>query len=275
VEGKILERELEYQRGVAQQRLEQLRPIPEYIIARYRDSKHWRAFPKERIFHSLKEHLNRLDKNQVTICDFGCGDGTNACEVAKVFDKTSVCAFDVSPELIEVATLRIAVNGLDKRVEVFTGDAESDLLDGKSFDITLALDVLHHVDIKEVFPRILRATRPGGLVVVFEPVSLSPVLQTIRDILPAGKDASPDERPLSQADIDFLLDQLASPTVVHHSLALRLGRFLPNRNKIDKDHPITRLLMVALGWVDAVVLGAVPIMRKFSGGIVIVGYRPS
>ena len=102
MEGDVLERELAYQKEIAEQHLADLVPIAEDVIARYAKHRHWRIYPKDNIFRVIGQYASQFDR-ELTACEFGCGDASKSCELAKVFPHIKFCAFDVSPELIEVA----------------------------------------------------------------------------------------------------------------------------------------------------------------------------
>ncbi|HFC53426.1 MAG TPA: class I SAM-dependent methyltransferase [Gammaproteobacteria bacterium] len=266
-------RELEYQRTIAEKRMQQLAPVPEYVIKRYRKSKHWRVFPKELIYREIQQYVKQLGR-EATICDFGCGDAINSCEIAKIVDNTKIFAFDISPDLVEVAKKRIRINGLEGRVECIVGDAEKGDLKGRNFDIMLALDILHHVDVKKAVPPLIEATRPGGLIIVDEPIAYSELLKRIRDKVPVEKDASPDERQLTKQEISYLCGLLDNVNIWYFRLFSRFSRFLRNRNKIDQGYPLTKLALLTLGWLDVGLITLLPFLEQLSGGIVMIGRRP-
>lgn len=53
----------------------------------------------------------------------------------------------------------------------------------------------------------------------------------------------------------------------------RLARLFPNRNKIDKGHPLTKTALVVLAGLDRLLLSAYPGLSRFCGTVVIVGRK--
>ena len=272
MEGKILERELAYQRDVANQHSIELTPVSPAVVTRYQKNHHWRVFPKELVFRVIQEYVQQLPQSP-RICDFGCGDARNACELALVIDTSKVVAFDISPDLIAIAHKRVQLNKLDDRVDCFVGDAEQGGTQGLECDVMLPLDMLHHVDIRKTIPTILAGTKEGGLVVFMEPIAFSRRLQRIRDSLPVQKDVSPDERQLDKWEIGLLSNALDNPKIYYYRFLGRLIRFLPNLNKIDKGHPVTKAIILSLGWLDHMLQLLIPPLRRYYGYVVIHGRR--
>lgn len=273
MEGEILKRELKYQKTVAKKQLKGIFPIPDYIINRYRESKNWKIFPKEYIFKEIKK-LAEDSNNILNICDFGCGDAINSCQTAKIVENVKLCAFDISPELVDIVEKRVKLNGLSNKVDFFVGDAEKDALKGKAFDVMLVLSILHHIDIKKAMPKLLAATKPGGTIIIKEPIAFSKSLQFLRDLTPVSKDVSPDERQLTEDEIKYLEKSLDNPTIIYFGLVARLIRLLPNRNKIDQGHPFTKGIVHTLSWLDWLIFKTIPYLKKYSGTVLIIGKNP-
>jgi 2-polyprenyl-3-methyl-5-hydroxy-6-metoxy-1,4-benzoquinol methylase len=272
MEGGKLERELAYQKHTASRALDGISPVSGPVIERYSRCRDWRYFEKEAVFHYAKEFAE--GKKDLKICEFGCGDGNNSCQAALVISHAQVCGLDISPELIDVAQKKAAINGIDKRVHFVVGDVEQDLLGIDHFDMVLILSVLHHVDVRKTFPLLLKAVKPGGMLIILEPIAFSQNLQRLRDMIPVSKDVSPDERQLNEEEITFLLDSLERRSVNHFNLFGRLSRLLPNRHKIDNGHFFTKAALKFLRLLDMSLFAVVPSLRRFAGRILIVGYKP-
>jgi 2-polyprenyl-3-methyl-5-hydroxy-6-metoxy-1,4-benzoquinol methylase len=272
MEGCKLERELAYQKQTASRALDGLSPVSGPVIDRYSRCRDWRYFEKEAVFHFAKEYAD--GRNDLKICEFGCGDGTNSCQAALVIPHANVCGLDISPELIDVAQKKAVINGVDKRVHFIVGDVEQDLLGIDCFDMVLILSVLHHVDVRKTFPLLLKAVKPGGMLIILEPIAFSQNLQRLRDLLPLSKDVSPDERQLNEVEIAFLSDSLERRSIHYFNLFGRLSRLLPNRHRIDKGHFFTKAALKFLRLLDMGLFAAIPYLRRFAGRVLIVGYKP-
>ncbi len=273
MEGSKLERELTYQKETARRARETLAPVSQQVIDRYSRCREWRYFEKEMVFHFINEYAETRDR--LSICEFGCGDGINTCQVARVVSNAEVCGLDISPELIDVAEDKVMVNGVADRVKFIVGDVENDVLGENCFDVVLALNILHHVDIRKTVPKLMKAAKPGGMVVILEPIAYSETLQRLRDKAPVSKDVSPDERQLDEADVSYLLSAVSRPTVHYFNLFGRLSRLFPNRHTIDQGHSLTKTALKMLRLMDLALFAAVPYLKRLSGRVVIVGYKPS
>jgi len=272
VEGSKLERELTYQKETARRAREALAPVSHQVIERYSRCREWRYFEKEMVFHFIHEYAAARDR--ISICEFGCGDGINTCQVARVVSNADVCGLDISPELIGVAEDKVMANGVADRVKFIVGDVENDVLGADRFDIVLALNILHHVDIRKTVPKLMKAAKPGGMVVILEPIAYSETLQRLRDKAPVSKDVSPDERQLNEADVAYLLGAVSQPMVHYFNLFGRLSRLFPNRHTIDQGHSLTKVALKALRLVDLALFAVIPYSQRLSGRVVIVGYKP-
>src|SRR6516165_1799761 len=77
-------------------------------------------------------------------------------------------------------------------------------LSNDSIDIILCASLLHHLDIPRPMAEMWRVLKPGGFVIVKEPVRFSRILDSIRSLFPARKDVSADEHPLTRAELDLV-----------------------------------------------------------------------
>jgi 2-polyprenyl-3-methyl-5-hydroxy-6-metoxy-1,4-benzoquinol methylase len=244
-------------------------PTPDYIIERYRRCRFWRLFPKEYLFKALRRH--GVFSGDKRILDFGCGEGIVATELAKLGCR--VTGIDVSPELVDLARSRAELDGVSDRVELMIGDLSGAGLHEQSFDFVLCNEVLHHVDIASVFPRLLAVLKPGGVMAIAEPIAFSPTLQKIRDRVPVEKDASPDERQLNGADLAYIRSQFAEVDAAYFNLFARLERFFPYAHKIDQGHVATKSALIAIRSLDCLLAALFPPVRKFYGQVVITGRK--
>ena len=107
---------------------------------------------------------------KLDILDVGCGVGITAEYLAGEFK--SVYGVDVSKESIAAAKERHSA----ATYQVYDGEVLP-FSDG-SFDLSFAIGVLHHVPSSarsQLLSEMRRATRPGGLVVVFEHNPFNPL----------------------------------------------------------------------------------------------------
>jgi len=180
-----------------------------------------------------------------------CGhDGEHGALIA-LLGAAEVVSVDIAEPLVQLARRRAKVNGIEGvlRPEVKSVHAMDGLADG-SFDIVFGKAALHHLDLSAARSEILRVLRPGGIAVFDEPVVLSPLLRKLRLMLPLKLDAeSPDERPLSRAELDEFCRPFSERTICHARLFTRLDRLFPRAQR-------------ALRRLDRVALSKVPLLRN-------------
>lgn len=188
-------------------------------IERYRQCKNFRADRKEytyKIIHELKP---------TTVLDFGCGDGEICVQLALLGYQTT--GFDLSPEYIERAKERARLDGVTDKASFFVADGSDVTIGDKTFDMVLVQLVLHHVDIALCLENVRKHVKPGGSVIIIEPVAYSGVLQWLRDRSPVEKDISPNERQLNHSDLAIIDKFFTIRRRQHFRLFGRLDRVLP------------------------------------------------
>ena len=223
-------------------------------IARYRACKNFRSDRKEytyRLIHELKP---------ASILDFGCGDGEVCVQLARLGYNTT--GFDVSPEYIELAKERARIDGVEDKVKFFVADGSNLTLAEQTFDLVLVQLVLHHVDLRPCLENIRKHVKPGGHVVIVEPVAYSSTLRWLRDRTPVEKDISPNERQLTQEDIRIINEYFTVSSAKHFRLIARLDRVLPG------------FLHSSLRKLDALLL-TISGMSYFAATVVLFAKRPA
>lgn len=184
----------------------------------------------------------------------GCGFGDDALRLAKLGARVS--AFDLSPESLDIAR-RLAAR---ETLNVDFGEMPAEQLSyaNDTFDIIVARDILHHVDIAASMGEIARVAKPGALFVADEIYSHS-----ITDVLRHSRlvegflyprmrrliygTAKPyitaDERKLTERDIAVIRSVLQHPEleVYFNFITTRL---LPDRFKFFAK--LDRVLLSAL-----------------------------
>lgn len=104
------------------------------------------------------------------VLDVGCGSGVVTREVARrVAPNGLAVGCDASPALLGVARQLADQEGLGALVELRHGDCRALPFPDGSFDAALAATVLAHVpDAERALAEMVRVTRPGGRVGVFD-----------------------------------------------------------------------------------------------------------
>ena len=114
--------------------------------------------------------------------DFCCGEGDMAIFMAR--NGADVIGIDISDVSIEIANKKAQVAGMSIKPLFLTMDAESMSFADNSFDYVLCTGVLHHLDLKKVYPELARVLKPGGQVICGEPLAYNPVFQLYRKMTP-------------------------------------------------------------------------------------------
>lgn len=258
-----LERELKYHRKIADELTKVVRPVSQETIVRYARTRDWKYFEKEAVFHYIKKCI--FAKKHVDICDFGCGDGIYACQVALANQNVNVIGIDVSPDLIALARKNAEINKVADRVKFVLADAESYSAAGGSFDLILVLNVLHHLELQAAMSSLIQIAKPGGAFIIQEPIAFSSNLQALRDRLPVPKDVSPDERQLSLTEVEYIQSLLKVERIHYFNLLGRLGRLIPDRMAKWK-----LIVQWCLNFVDHWLFKLAPILTRYAGRVLIV-----
>jgi SAM-dependent methyltransferase len=149
----------------------------------------------------LLEQLGDLRDRRVL--DIGCGQGDTSVFFA--LRGAEVYAVDVSAKMVELTRQLAAKHGLGERVHGEVGRVEELQHPDNSFDVVFADGVLHHIDMKEAVPNLVRMLKVGGRGCFLEPLKGSIFSQIYRFF---AKDIrSADERPLERADLEYLKSQ--------------------------------------------------------------------
>lgn len=258
-------RELEYHRDHA---------------AKYRDRVHqpfdWSVFdrPERKWWNAYWQMFTWLcgqDLKGQRVLVVGCGFGDDAIRLAKL--GAQVCAFDLSPDSLEIARA-IAQREL-MEIDFRQMPVEALAYADASFDLILARDILHHVDIPAAMAELQRVARPRAYFVVDEIYShsitdvvrrsglVSRVLYPRMRKLIYGT-ATPyiteDERKLSEADLALIKAPLEPPLLQKYFNCV-VTRLVPERFVLAAK--LDRLLLRALGGLGWWLAGRVLFVARF------------
>ena len=122
--------------------------------ARYQCPTAATAYPLEFAYHVLGDVRGRQ------VLELGCGSGANTvCLVAR---GASVCALDISEDLIGLARRRLAASGCAGGACFVVGTAHELPLRDASVDVVFGIAILHHLDLPLVSREVHRVLRQGG-----------------------------------------------------------------------------------------------------------------
>jgi SAM-dependent methyltransferase len=133
------------------------------------------------------------------VLEIGCGDGSFTLELLR--SGAQVTAIDISAKQLAVARERVAEAGFSAQV-VFHHLGAEDMDFDSMFDVVVGKSILHHLNLRAITPKIVRALRSGGVAVFLEPLARNPFLHLGRKATPTMR--TPTERPLSENDISAL-----------------------------------------------------------------------
>jgi ubiquinone/menaquinone biosynthesis C-methylase UbiE len=110
------------------------------------------------------------DWSGLQVLDVGTGSAANAIYLAElVGTKGKVYSVDPSREILQNATRIIKEKGLSKRIKLVEGKAENLPLEDSSFDATVTLMALHHLEnAGNAFQEFSRVLKASGVYVVVE-----------------------------------------------------------------------------------------------------------
>jgi len=166
-----------------------------------------------------------------TILDYGCGNGYLSCILARR-GAAKVYAIDISAKSILVAKKRAEIDFFEGKVFPEVMSAYKLRYPNEMFDLSIGLDILHHIDIKAAIDELVRVVKKGGKAVFMEPFGDSKLFQRLRRLMPVRKAvlAGSLERPLTYGDLQILKEKFTSCDLKEFQLFSRLDRVIKNRN---------------------------------------------
>jgi 2-polyprenyl-3-methyl-5-hydroxy-6-metoxy-1,4-benzoquinol methylase len=182
----------EIERSASQAHKIALKSIPKANVQRYLNPPLTTPFALEYAFYLLGDVRGK------TVLDLGCGTGESIFPL--LARGARVLGIDVSPELIAIAQQRLREAKLEAAVSV--DSAYETGLPNQSVDVVFCMALIHHLEIGRVRDEISRILRPGGVVILREPIRFSKVYGHLRSLLPAQEDISEFEHPLTHEELD-------------------------------------------------------------------------
>ena len=159
---------------------------------------------RRRFDETLLAYLKRLTGFKVL--DYGCGRGDMSFYM--LGQGAEVHGIDISSVYIEDAGKRCDAAGYDKRrFQFHVMDAHAMNFPADVFDIVVGLGILHHLDADVALKEIHRVLKPGGRVLLQEPLAGNPLLKLFRKLTPSAR--TEDERPFTRNDIEKLKHSMA------------------------------------------------------------------
>ena len=126
----------------------------------------------------LLKHVPATCENALEI---GCGTGAFARQLAKRC--RHVTGIDLSAEMIRVARSR---SSRFENLEFVLADAMSWSFPQSHFDFICSIATLHHLEQRELLPKIKDALKPGGVFVLLDLVASSGMTERMLDVIGLG-----------------------------------------------------------------------------------------
>jgi SAM-dependent methyltransferase len=241
----------EVERSAVEARLtpEQSLRISARNLARYDRPLGDTPYPLEYSYHLLGDVRGRR------IVDYGCGSGANSVLLAN--RGAHVYGVDISPDLVTLASRRMAINGRPNGATFLVCSGYDLPLPDGSIDIVFGIAILHHLDLSKASREIARVLRPGGRAIFQEPVRNSRIVRAIRPLIPYRQpDLSPFERPLTDRELQDFARPFAS---------VRQRAFLLPHVAIGQKLPGVKRHVDFLYRSDASILQRMPSLAHFAG----------
>jgi ubiquinone/menaquinone biosynthesis C-methylase UbiE len=147
------------------------------------------------------------------VLEYGCGTGSLAFSLTK--EASEVIGIDISDVAIERARREAERRGLEN-TRFVVDNAESMQLPDRHVDVVVGSGIVHHLDIPKAMAEVRRVLKRGGVAIFAEPLAHNPALQWYRRRTPELR--SPDEHPLTTADLSAIARGFASAKVTYFGL---------------------------------------------------------
>jgi 2-polyprenyl-3-methyl-5-hydroxy-6-metoxy-1,4-benzoquinol methylase len=162
--------------------------------------------PELRFIHSQLGDIKNLK-----ILDVGSGLGEAAVYFA--IRGADVTCLDLSPTMLKLSQQlaqrhQVTIKTIAKPAHELS-ELNSDYLE--CFDIIYAGNFLHHINIQQDVPVLIKLLKPDGRFVSWDPIAYNPIINIYRKI--AQQVRTLDEHPLTKSDITFITRQFNQQTV--------------------------------------------------------------
>jgi ubiquinone/menaquinone biosynthesis C-methylase UbiE len=125
--------------------------------------------------------LKQIPENCENALEIGCGTGAFARRLAERCGR--VTALDLSPEMIRVARER---SKQFENLQFELADAMTWDFPKSRFNFVCTIATLHHLDQRELLPKIKDALKPNGILVILDLVQSSSIVERMLDVIGLG-----------------------------------------------------------------------------------------
>lgn len=156
----------------------------------------WGYPSRKRLESAIAEYVHSIDGK--TVLDYGCGRGEESLKYLE--NGAVVYGIDIAKGYVEAAADAAKRHGYaESRYRFEIMDAHSLAYPDNTFDLIIGRGILHHLDAQVAFHEVYRVLKPGGRVLMYEPLRGGLLLRLFRSLTPRARTV--DERPFSKKDI--------------------------------------------------------------------------
>ena len=148
----------------------------------------------------LHNWLSEKCNLDVSVLDFGCGNGENGIFAAQC--GANVTGVDISPEGVENANLNAQQADVSDHCKFQVMDGENMEFSDNTFDFAVEYGVLHHVDLNASMKELKRVLKPDGEMICVEALRHNPLIHLYRKMTPHLRTEWEYEHILSVKDLN-------------------------------------------------------------------------
>ena len=215
-----------------------------------------------RLKQTLLQTLGDVRSKRVLV--YGCGNDSAAVWFSK--SGADVDAIDISPKSVENQRVIAAKLGLNFNAIVM--DAHSLDLPSDEYDIVYGNAILHHLELQEAIPEIIRVLKPEGKAVFRDVMSGNVFLRAFRFATPFWRTS--DEHPLKRSDFALLAQKFSTCQITQYILSglpyFGFARIMNNvilkRLGVNSRLPVHDTIYESFDKLDKLLFRLIPILKR-------------